>query len=110
VKILFDQGVPKPLQPWLTGHEVHRAFQLGWAAKKNGELLTLAENAGFQLLITTDQNLRYQQNLRGRKIGVFVLGRGNWPEIEPYAQQIAEKINAIKEPGIHFFAIEPASE
>jgi hypothetical protein len=60
LSILFDQGVPKPLQAHLSLHEVIRAYQLGWARKKNGELLALAESAGFEMLITTDQRLRYQ--------------------------------------------------
>ena len=107
MKILFDQGVPKPLQANLPEHEVRRAFQLGWANKKNGELLALAEGAGFEILVTTDQNLRHQQDLRGRKISVFILGRGNWPEIKPHATTIATEINSIKQPGIYFFAIEP---
>jgi len=107
VKILFDQGVPKPLQTHLAGHEMRRAFQLGWADKKNGELLALAEEAGFDVLVTTDQNLLHQQNLRGRKLAVFILGRGNWPEIKPHAEKIAAEINSIRQPGIHFFAIEP---
>ena len=107
MKILFDQGVPKPLQAHLSGHKVSRAFQLGWATKNNGELLALAENAGFEILVTTDQNLRHQQNLRRWKIAVFILGRGNWPEIQPHAARIAAEINAIKKPGVYFFAIEP---
>lgn len=106
MKILFDQGVPKPLQVLLAGHEVQRAYQFGWATKKNGELLSLAEAAGFELFVTTDQNLLHQQNLRLRKIAVFVLGRGNWPEIEPHAARIAEAINGIKRPGVYFFPIE----
>lgn len=110
MKILFDQGVPKPLQRFLSGHEVTRAFQLGWDKKVNGELLALAEAAGFQLLITTDQNIRHQQNLWARKISVFVLGRGNWPEIKPHAKRIAAKIGAIKKPGIYFYAIEPSEK
>ena len=107
MKILFDQGVPKPLQTHLAGHEVRRAFQLGWADKKNGELLAVAEQAGFDVLVTTDQNLLHQQNLRGRKMAVFILGRGNWPEIKPHAEKIAAEINSIRQPGVHFFAIEP---
>lgn len=110
MKILFDQGVPKPLQAHLSGHDVTRVFQLGWNKKKNGELLALAEEAGFQILVTTDQNLRHQQSLRGRRISVFILGRGNWPEIEPHAAEIAAKINAIKQPGVYFFPIEPDEE
>ncbi len=110
MKILFDQGVPKPLQAHLAGHEVRRTFQLGWANKKNGELLALAEQAGFEILVTTDQNLLHQQNFRERKMAVFILGRGNWPEIEPHAARIAAKINSVRPPGVHFFAIEPGGE
>jgi predicted nuclease of predicted toxin-antitoxin system len=109
VKILFDQGVPKPLQAQLAGHEVRRAFQLGWADKKNGELLALAEEAGFDVLVTTDQNLLHQQNFRGRKIAVFILGRDNWSEIEPHAEKIAAEINSIRQPGVHLFTIEPGN-
>jgi predicted nuclease of predicted toxin-antitoxin system len=107
LKILFDQGVPKPLQAHLSDHEVSRAFQLGWANKKNGELLALAEEAGFEVLVTTDQNLLHQQNLRRRRMAVFILGRGNWPEIKPHAARIAAEINTIKQAGTYFFAIEP---
>ena len=105
MKILFDQGVPKPLQAHLSEHEVRRAFELGWAQKKNGELLALAEAAGFELLVTTDQNLLHQQNLGARKIGIFILERGNWPEIEPHADQIAAQINMAAKAEIYFFEI-----
>lgn len=107
MRILFDQGVPKPLQPHLTLHVVSRAYQLGWAKKKNGELLALAENAGFEMLVTTDQRLRYQQNLEGLRLAIFVLGRGNWPEIMPYVREIVSTINGIKGPGVCFFPIPP---
>ena len=69
--------------------------------------LNAARLAGFDVLVTTDQNLLHQQNLRGRKLAVFILGRGNWPEIQPHAEKIAAEINSIKQPGVHFFAIEP---
>ena len=108
MKILFDQGVPKPLRTHLAAHDVQRVYQLGWAKKKNGELLAMAEAAGFDVLVTTDQNLRHQQNLLPRKLAIFVLGRGNWPEISPYASQIAAKINAIRSPGVYFFVIPPS--
>jgi hypothetical protein len=110
LKILFDQGVPKPLQGHLADHEVQRAFQLGWSEKKNGELLALAEAAGFELLVTTDQNLLHQQNFQRRKIGIFIIGRGNWPEIEPHAQKISAKINTITEPGVYFFEISSGTD
>jgi hypothetical protein len=110
LKILFDQGVPKPLLAHLPNHEVHRAFQLGWADKKNGELLGLAEEAGFEVFVKTDQNLLHQQNLQERRIAVFILGKGNWPEVKPYALRIAEEINAIQQPGIYFFTIPSGSQ
>ena len=72
MKILFDQGTPAPLRDHLTGHIVQTAFELGWSNLENGALLAAAEDS-FDLLITTDQQLRYQQNLTGRKLSVLVL-------------------------------------
>jgi hypothetical protein len=60
VKILFDQGTPVPLRKYLTDHQISTAFEKGWSNLKNGELLEKAEQEGFEVLITTDQNLRYQ--------------------------------------------------
>lgn len=80
MKILFDQGTPVPLREHLTGHTVQTAFELGWSNLENGALLTVAEDA-FDLLITTDQQLRYQQNLAVRKLSVLVLMTTSWPRI-----------------------------
>jgi hypothetical protein len=63
VRILFDQGVPLPLRRSFSGHVVITAWQKGWSELSNGELLAAADADGFELLVTTDQNLRYQQNL-----------------------------------------------
>lgn len=60
MRVLFDQGTPVPLRHFLSGHEVSTAYELGWATLKNGELLGLAEERGFEVLVTTDGNLRYQ--------------------------------------------------
>lgn len=109
MKILFDQGVPKPLRAFLRGHDVTRVFQLGWAEKKNGELLALAETAGFDVFVTTDQNLRHQQSLPRLQLAVFVLAQTNWPQIEPFAAQIAAQIGAISGPGVHLFPVPPSS-
>jgi hypothetical protein len=73
MRILFDQGVPRGLAASLQGHEVTAARRLRWERISNGELLKLAEGAGFGLLLTTDKNVRYQQNLAGRKIAIVVL-------------------------------------
>ena len=71
MKIVFDQGTPAPLRRALSGHTVATAFELGWSDLANGDLLQQAE-AQFDLLITTDQNLRYQQNLAGRRVAILV--------------------------------------
>lgn len=73
MKILFDQGVLVPLRKHLTEHQVSTAFEKAWSDLKNGELLQKAEEEGFDALVTTDQNLRYQQNLQERNIASVVL-------------------------------------
>ncbi len=66
MRILFDHGTPSGISGALEGHEVTEALDLGWDQISNGELLKLAEDAGVDLLLTTDKNLRYQQNLTSR--------------------------------------------
>jgi len=94
MRILFDQATPLPIRPYLKGHEVRTAAQLGWDQLKNGELLVAAEAGGFDVLLTTDKNIRHQQNLVGRKIAVVVLGLQQWPSLRPHAQLVAEAVNA----------------
>jgi predicted nuclease of predicted toxin-antitoxin system len=95
MRILFDQGTPVPLRRSLATHEVATAWQRGWAQLSNGDLLAAAEADGFDLLVTTDQNLRYQQNLAARRIAMLVLTVANWPAFEPRASALATTINAI---------------
>ena len=95
MKILFDQGTPVPLRRQLTGHNVTTAYELGWSDLSNGALLKAAEEAGFQVLITTDQNLRYQQNLRERRIAIVVLRSTSWPRIRLHAEEIRRTIDAV---------------
>ena len=78
MRILFDQGVPRALAWSLRHHEVADARQLGWERISNGVLLKPAEEAGLELIVTTDKNMRYQQNLLGRKIAIVVLGQSPW--------------------------------
>ena len=73
MKILFDHCVAKPLRKYLPSHEVKTTREMRWEDLKNGALLAKAEEAGFDLLLTVDQNLRYQQNLSGRNIAVIVM-------------------------------------
>ena len=78
MRILFDNGTPRGVAAALVGHTVEEARSRGWDALRNGELLTAAEIAGFDVLLTTDRNIRYQQNLAGRRIAVVVLSKGRW--------------------------------
>ena len=96
MRILFDQGTPVPLRRWMGVHEVGTAWQHGWAQLSNGDLLTAAEAAGYDLLVTTDQNLRYQQDLSSRRIAILVLTIANWPTIEPHAAGIATTASAMR--------------
>ena len=81
MRILFDRGTPVPLQQYLAGHSVETAFERGWSDLQNGDLLERVEGDGFQLLITTDQNLRHQQNLADTRLAVLVLLSTSWPRI-----------------------------
>lgn len=73
MRILLDEQLPRQLAPVLIGHEVRTVQQESWTGLKNGALLTAAEDAGFAILLTGDQNLQFQQNLAKRRIGVVVL-------------------------------------
>jgi hypothetical protein len=73
MRILLDECVPRPLRRELPGHEVRTVVEMGWAGKGNGELLRLLTTEHFAVFLTTDQNLRYQQNVRGLQVAVVVL-------------------------------------
>jgi hypothetical protein len=96
MRILFDQGTPVPLRNHLPSHTIETAYERGWDKLSNGALLDAAESNGFELFITTDQNLRYQQNLSGRKMAILVLPTTRWPEIQQHANEIAEAVAAMK--------------
>jgi uncharacterized protein (DUF2249 family) len=95
MKILFDQGTPLPLKYHLIDHEIQTAFELGWSNLKNGELLEAAEKS-FDLLITTDQRLKYQQNLSARKLSIVVLMTTSWPRIQLHVPEILQAIDKME--------------
>lgn len=101
MKILFDQGTPVPLRRHLEDHSVETAFERGWQELENGDLLSTAEDAGFELLVTTDQNLKYQQQLAERKIGIFVLKTTSWPRIRLHIEAIKAVIDQCKTADYH---------
>ncbi|OQW59068.1 MAG: hypothetical protein A4S17_03230 [Proteobacteria bacterium HN_bin10] len=95
MKILLDQGTPGPLRRALSSHEVKTAFECGWDRLENGALLAAAEADGFEVFVTTDQNLQYQQNLTQRRIAIVVLKTANWPRLRPHANLIVKALEAI---------------
>jgi len=92
--ILFDQGTPVPLRPFLTGHTVKTAAQQGWSTLSNGDLLQAAEAEGFDVFLTTDKNLAFQQRLEGRKIAMVVLGNPQWPVARLHVESIVAAVNS----------------
>lgn len=92
--VLFDHSTPAPLSSHLTGHTVTEARDRGWDTLSNGELLDEAERAGFDVLLTADKNMRYQQTLRGRRIVLVVLSTPRWPVVRLHIGRIADAINA----------------
>ena len=104
--ILFDQGTPVSLRRFLTDHGVATAYERGWSCLTNGDLISLAEQEGFDLLITTDRNLRYQQNLQGRSLAIqgrslaiLVLTTTSWPRIRQATERIVAAITQIEAGG-----------
>jgi len=92
--ILFDHSTPAPLIPFLEGHTVTKAKDAGWDKLANGELLKAAQEAGFELLVTTDKNMAFQQDLKSRTIAVVVLGDSQWTVVQRYVRKIAASVNA----------------
>ena len=95
MRILFDQGTPAPLRHALGGHTISTAYEKGWAKLDNGDLLSAAE-ASFDAFITTDQNLRYQQNLAGRRLAILVLPTTSWPMIQLHLPKVAAAVNTLR--------------
>lgn len=98
MRILFDHGTPAPLAAFLAGHSVTKAKDQGWDTLSNGDLLTVAEEAGFDLLLTTDKNIRYQQNLEGRGIAIVVLGVAQWPVVKKHVSKVVQAVT-VATPG-----------
>jgi hypothetical protein len=94
MRVLFDKSAPYGLARHLEGHAVSTAEQCGWGRMENGDLLTAAEQSGYELFLTADKNLRYQQNLSGRRISIVVLGQSPWPLVRQHIPAIIAAINA----------------
>lgn len=94
--VLFDQGTPVPIRPFVKGHTVQTTAERGWDTLENGELLKAAGAAGFDVLVTPDKNIRYQQNLKVRTIALVVLGDPRWPVLRLHVERVVAAVNAAR--------------
>jgi len=90
----LTKALPCPSRRFLKHHAVRTAGEQGWSTLRNSELLDAAENAGFELPLTTDKNLVYQQNLSRRRIAIVVLGNSQWPIVQHHVRAIIAAVDA----------------
>ena len=96
MKILFDHGTPAPLRNHLREHSVDRSAEKGWELLENGELIRKAEEEGYKVIVTTDQSIRYQQNLAGRRLAIVVLLSTAWPRVRDRTEEIRNAIEEVR--------------
>ena len=95
LKILFDHNTPSPLRHYLNQHDVDTANEKGWSGLANGDLIRLATEQGYDILITADQNIRHQQNIRQSSIGVVVLLSNRWPLVRNFTHAIVDAVHTV---------------
>jgi hypothetical protein len=98
MRVLLDECVPRPLRRELAGHDVQTVQEMGWAGKRNGELIELIEAAGFNAFVTTDQRLEYQQNIAAAKIPLVVLvaRRNTLPTLLPLVPELRSALRRVR--------------
>ena len=96
LRLLFDRNIPDPLARYLTNFAIRRTEDEGWNTLKNGELLDAAERAGFFAVLSADQNLRYQQNLVGRRLALVVLSTPKWTELRDQIPAIQAGLDGLR--------------
>ncbi len=105
MRALFDKNIPDQLGRFLAGHVVEFAANLGWGELKNGVLLATAELHKFDVMITADQNIKYQQNLTRRKIALVVLGSNRWPLLREHIREIQAVVAASRTNSYSFIEV-----
>jgi hypothetical protein len=106
LRILFDKSVPVGVRRFLSRHEVRTFVEMQWHPQlENGELLNAGEVAGFDVMVTCDQNIEYQQNLTGRTLALIVLGSNIWPIMGGHGATIAAKVDSAVPGGYDFIEI-----
>jgi predicted nuclease of predicted toxin-antitoxin system len=95
MRVLLDNNVNQGFAQLIKGHEVVHARKMGWAELENGDLIAAAEREGFDVIVTADKQMQYQQTIEGRKISVLVLSARfiKWQDIEPLAPQVQDRLD-----------------
>ncbi len=106
MKVLFDNNIPRRLRRSLKGHEVHTAREKDWATLRNGDLLRAAEDAGYDVMVTADQDLSYQQNLSGRRLALVVPNTNNWNILQHNSAPIVSAVEASSPGSFQFVAVD----
>jgi hypothetical protein len=103
LRIVFDKNVPVGVRRFLSKHEVRTFVEMQWHPQlENGELLLAAEASGFDVMVTSDQNIVHQQNLAGRKLALVVLGSNIWPVVRDHGAAITAEVDAATPGGYEF--------
>jgi hypothetical protein len=109
-RVLFDKNVPYPLRRHLSDFEVKTAEEEGWGKIENGELIERAEEADYHILLTCDQNVRYQQNFTHRTLSMVVLGSNIWPSVKNKLEEIQEALRLAHPGSFQFIEIPPRAK
>jgi len=94
MRVLFDHNVPSGARLALAHHEVAEAIERGWERISNGELIANAEAAGFDVLLTADKRIRYQQNLKGRRLALVVIGNPTWRVLREHLDRVRAAVDS----------------
>jgi hypothetical protein len=94
-RVLFDHNLPSPLASSLKAFDIKLADEMGWAKFQNGQLLSAAEREGFDVLLSGDQTIKYEQSMAGRKIAVVSMSDNDWPIVKDYVAAIVEAVEAV---------------
>ena len=109
MRVLLDHCTPARLRRHLAPHSVNTAYRLGWHQLTNGKLLHAAEQGGYDVFITADQNMQYQQRVSDRRIAIIVLTNGNWPAIEANLPKLVAVVDRCKPGDFHVVAMDDSS-
>ena len=96
-RVLLDEGVPVGVRTLIAGFFVQTVAEAGWAGLTNGDLMAVAEQAGFEVMVTADQSIRYQQNMAGRRIALVVLMTNHWDTIRDNGGGVLPAVEAARE-------------